>query len=127
MEIQCKRKTGFYGMASGIYITKNGQPWLCLQQNESKTVQLFEQKCELQACFFFLKSRAIYLVDTGKPIRIELIMNPILIWVYFIFFISLLLLPMLHVSMIGILVFFLLYCVFLYSMLKQAYLIKEIN
>lgn len=127
MEIHCKRNTGFYGMTSGIYLNKNGKKWLYLQQNQSKTVQVFQQKCEIQAQFFLLKSKPITLVDTGKPVTIELTMNTTFIWIYVVFFSGLLILPLLHVSIIGIIGLFFLYGCFLYSMIKQAYQLKEIE
>lgn len=125
MQIRCTRNTGFYGMGSPIEIKKDNKKWFYLSQNETKQVETDEASCILQVNFFLLKSPPISVSDKGQQIDLEITMNPMLIWIYVILFIGMFLIPILRLSIIGILFLLVIYAVFLISMLSKAYLIKE--
>lgn len=125
MEFQVTRKTGFYGMGSAIELTKNGQKWLFINHNQTKKLTLSEPEFLLQAKFFFLKSNKLVVKNTGKPVQIELTMNPALGLMYLLFFICFFLMSLLHFSILGSSVVLVCYFVFLFSILNNAYVIKE--
>ncbi|MBP2100037.1 hypothetical protein [Enterococcus rivorum] len=125
MEIQVTRNTGFYGMGSAIELTKNGQKWIAINNNQTKKIEVSEAEVILQASFFFMKSNKLLIKNTGNPVKIEITMNPMLISVYLFFFLVMLLLPIIHFSILGILLLFVFYFLFLFSMLGKAYVVKE--
>ncbi|WP_207694943.1 hypothetical protein DOK67_0002758 [Enterococcus sp. DIV0212c] len=125
MNIRCTRNTGFYGMGSPIEIKKNDKKWIYLSQNESKQIEIDEEKCTIQASFFFLKSAPYTVIDTGQVIELEITMNPSLILVYVILFIGMLLIPILHLNILGIMALLIIYFGFVFSMLNKAYVVKE--
>ena len=125
MELQVTRNTGFYGMGSAIELTKNGQKWLVINNNQTKKLEVSEAEVTLQASFFFMKSNQLLVKNTGNPVKIEITMNPMLLSGYLFFFLILLLLPIIRFSVMGILLLLVVYFVFLFSMLRKAYVIKE--
>lgn len=125
MELQVTRNTGFYGMGSAIELTKNGQKWLVINNNQTRKIKVNEAEIILQAKFFFLKSNQLIVKNTGKPIQLEITMNPTLLSVYVLFFILMLLIPIIRFSITGSLVLLTTYFIFLFSMLSKAYTIKE--
>ncbi|EOH98668.1 hypothetical protein UAW_01264 [Enterococcus haemoperoxidus ATCC BAA-382] len=125
MNIRCTRNTGFYGMGSPIEIRKNDKKWFYLSHNEIKQVEIDETECTIQAKFFFLKSAPFAVSDQGRIVDLEITMNPTLILIYVILFIGMFLIPLLHLNIIGILLLFVLYFIFVFSMLNKAYVIKE--
>ncbi|GGC80589.1 hypothetical protein [Enterococcus wangshanyuanii] len=127
MDIRCTRNTGFYGMGSPIELKKNGEKWVYLTHNQTKELEITEDQCTVQVSFFLLKSQPLILIDKGQPISIEITMNPILISNYVILFIGMLLIPIFHLNIVGILLLLVAYAIFLFSMLKKAYIIKEME
>lgn len=125
MNIRCTRNTGFYGMGSPIEIKKDQKKWFYLNQNQTKQVELTEEKCTIQAQFFFLKSAPFTVDNQDQMIELEVTMNPTLILVYVILFIGMFLIPVLHLSIFGIVLLLILYFIFVFSMLNRAYIIKE--
>lgn len=112
-------------MGSLIEIKKDNNKWIYLSQNQTKHVIVNETQCTLQVHFFLLKSSPVLLRDNGCVKEIEITMNPMLIWIYVILFIGMLVVPVFHLSIIGIFVLVIFYVVWVVSMLKKAYLIKE--
>ncbi|MFD2305523.1 hypothetical protein [Enterococcus termitis] len=127
MNIRCTRNTGFYGMGSPIEIKKNNQKWFSINHNQTKSVEIDEKQCVVQANFFLLKSQPLSLVDEGRTIELEVTMNPILLSNYVILFIGMILVPILRLNIIGIIFLLVIYFIFLFSMLNKAYIIKEIQ
>ncbi|MCA5012911.1 MULTISPECIES: hypothetical protein [unclassified Enterococcus] len=125
MDVRCTRNTGFYGMGSPIELKKNGEKWIYLNHNQTKELEVTEDQCTVQVSFFLLKSQPLILIDKGQPISIEITMNPILVSNYVILFIGMLLVPVFHLNIFGILFLLVAYIVFLFSMFKKAYIIKE--
>ncbi|MBM7688741.1 hypothetical protein BCR24_08595 [Enterococcus ureilyticus] len=125
MMIRCTRNTGFYGMGSPIEIKKEQKKWFYLSQNQTKQVELDEMKCTIQAQFSFLKSAPFTVEDSGQLIELEITMNPTLIVVYVILFVGMFMIPVLHLSLWGILLLMILYFIFVFFMLNKAYIIKE--
>lgn len=125
MMIRCTRNTGFYGMGSPIEIKKEQKKWFYLSQNQTKQVELDEMKCTIQAQFYFLKSAPYVVVDKGQLIELEITMNPTLLLVYVILFVGMFLIPVLHLSLWGIMLLVIIYFSFVFSMLNKAYIIKE--
>ncbi|OJG74305.1 hypothetical protein RV12_GL002652 [Enterococcus quebecensis] len=112
-------------MGSPIEIKKDGKKLFCLNQNETKQIELNDKHCTLQANFFLLKSTPLTVNDNGQTIDLVVMMNPMLMLIYVILFVGMFLIPLLHLNILGILILLVLYFVFLFSMLNKAYIIKE--
>ena len=125
MNIRCTRNTGFYGMGSPIEVRKNGKKWIYLTQNQTKDMEIDDSVCTIQAKFFFLKSVPFSVRDQGQLIDLEIKMNPTLILVYVILFVGMLMIPVLHLNIVGISLLLVIYFIFVFSMLNKAYIIKE--
>lgn len=125
MNIRCTRNTGFYGMGSPIEVRKNGEKWIYLTQNQTKDMEIDDSVCTIQAKFFFLKSVPFSVRDQGQLIDLEIKMNPTLILVYVILFVGMLMIPVLHLNIVGISLLLVIYFIFVFSMLNKAYIIKE--
>ncbi|MGM0217269.1 hypothetical protein [Enterococcus sp. AZ126] len=125
MNIRCTRNTGFYGMGSPIEVRKNGEKWIYLTQNQTKNMEIEDSVCTIQAKFFFLKSVPFFVRDQGQLIDLEIMMNPTLILVYVILFVGMLMIPVLHLNIVGISLLLVIYFIFVFSMLNKAYIIKE--
>ncbi|MBO0422984.1 hypothetical protein [Enterococcus plantarum] len=125
MNIRCTRNTGFYGMGSPIEIRRNDIKWFYLSHNETKQVETNEMECTIQAAFFFMKSTPITVRDLGQTVELEVTMNPTLISIYVILFTGMLLVPVLHLNIFGIILLLVVYFIFVLSILNKAYVIKE--
>ncbi|MTD38992.1 hypothetical protein GIX45_10145 [Erwinia sp. CPCC 100877] len=125
MLIECSRNTGFYGMGSPLELRKNNDHWVYLTHNQTKTMEIKESESVLQVRFFLLKSRPYLVKDTGRLVRLEIQMNPQVVFIYLLLFAAFLVVPLFRVSIIG--AFFLLLCflVFLVTFMNKAYIIKE--
>ncbi|WP_086347442.1 hypothetical protein [Candidatus Enterococcus clewellii] len=127
MNVHVTRRTGFYGMATPIEVLKNGERWFMIANNSQKTLNVTENQVEVQVRFYFMKSEVLYLKNDASDKELEITMNPVLVSNYLVFFLLMLLIPLVGVSIAGILFVLLLYFIFLFLMLKKAYVIKEID
>lgn len=127
MEVRITRKTGFYGMASSLLVKKNQQKWFSINQGETKTVTISEPEATIQVSFFALKSKPITIHNNQNQLQLEITMNPILVSIYFILFLAIALAAFFRVSLFGVVILLLMYVVYFCVMLKNAYLIKEVN
>lgn len=127
MNVHVTRRTGFYGMATPIEVLKNGERWFMIANNSQKTLNITENQVEVQVRFYFMKSEVLYLKNDASDKELEITMNPVLLSNYLVFFLLMLLIPLVGVSIAGILIVLLLYFTFLFFMLKKAYVIKEID
>lgn len=112
-------------MGSPIEIRKNDNTWFYLSQNETKQVEVDEMDYTIQAKFFFLKSPPFTVSNQGQTVDLEVTMNPTLLLIYVILFIGMLMIPVLHLNIIGIFLFLILSFIFVCSMVNRAYIIKE--
>ncbi|MBL1224397.1 hypothetical protein [Enterococcus sp. BWR-S5] len=127
MDVHVTRKTGFYGMATPIEVLKNGERWFMIANNSEKTMEVSEEQIEVQVRFYLMKSEILYLKNDASEKELEITMSPILLSNYLVFFVLMLMIPLVGMSIAAILVFLLLYFIFMFFMLKKAYIIKEIN
>ncbi|MBL1228547.1 hypothetical protein IW492_04780 [Enterococcus sp. BWB1-3] len=122
MIVHFTRKTGFYGMATPIEVMKNGERWFLITNNSEKMVEVNENEVEVQVRFYFMKSDVFLLANNSAEKELEIKMNPILVSNYLFFFFLIL---VARGSYWGVLILLALYCIFLFSVLKKAYVIKE--
>lgn len=127
MEVEITRKTGFYGMASSLLVKKNQKKWFSINQSETKTVTISEPEATIQVSFFALKSKPFIIRNNRNRLQLEITMNPILVSIYLILFLAIALAAFFSVSLLGILLLLLMYVVYFCVMLKNAYLIKEVD
>lgn len=127
MRLTITRNTGFYAMGSALKITKNGENLGHINEKQTREFDIAEQEYDLQASFYFVKS-PIYRVDTRKnSLNLVILMSEKPVAMYLALFIVSATVPMLFRSIVVSLFIIILFFFFLFSNLKNMYVIKEIE
>lgn len=127
MEVQMTRKTGFYGMASSILVKKDQQKWFSINQNQTKTLIMSEPEVTIQVSFFALKSKPLIIYNNQNVLFLEITTNPIFVSIYLVLFLAVALVAFFKLSILGVAILLLLYIFYFCVMLKNAYIIKEVD
>ena len=127
MEVQMTRKTGFYGMASSILVKKDQQKWFSINQNQTKTLIMSEPEATIQVSFFALKSKPLIIYNNQNVLFLEITTNPIFVSIYLVLFLAVALVAFFKLSILGVAILLLLYIVYFGVMLKNTYIIKEVD
>ncbi|MGM0124242.1 hypothetical protein IGI37_001616 [Enterococcus sp. AZ194] len=125
MKLFVTRQTGFYGMGSPIDLLVNGEKKTVLQHQQTKELDLPNKPLTLQIKFSFLLRSPIYTIQPSPIKSYTVVMNPKLIQIYLILFVSMLCIPLFLRSLWLMLILLVLFVFFLKNMASKAYLLKE--
>ncbi|OTN76492.1 hypothetical protein A5886_001569 [Enterococcus sp. 8G7_MSG3316] len=83
MQIDVKRRTGFFGMASPIQLIQDGRQIASVRHDASQTVEI-DPIQPLKVKMMLLRSQPYMLKERKTPVTLEIILNPLLKRFYFI-------------------------------------------
>ncbi|KAF1301495.1 hypothetical protein [Candidatus Enterococcus willemsii] len=124
MQIYLKRATGFFGMASPLTVSINGEKQTMISNNQEKQL-IVPKRAILQVSFFWLKSNQIELTEANAGQRFVVTMNPFILQAYICFFLLTSLFGFVLNQVVGLLICLVAYACLLPYVMKKVYVIKE--